>query len=301
MKRLIPVFLASALLLAGCGVLAPAASPTPAPAASTPFVFTAENYPALAGGASMLPLASGAASVLLGAGSDAVTAQESFGSTGASYRALQNGSAALILAAQAPEALAQELADAGFEYESAPVCTDALVFYVSADNPVDSLTAAQLRDIYSGAVTNWSQVGGADEPVAAFQRGEDDASRAALESLVMDGTAVSGAPEARILGADGTAESVQAVFDGGAGAIGYGLYASASALKLSDGLKLLQVDGTAPSADAIRSGAYPFPVTFCAVIASSAAEGSPERVLWAWLQGAEGQKLTAQCGYVSVS
>ena len=104
MKRLIPVFLASALLLAGCGVLAPAASPTPAPAASTPFVFTAENYPALAGGASMLPLASGAASVLLGAGSDAVTAQESFGSTGASYRALQNGSAALILAAQAPEA-----------------------------------------------------------------------------------------------------------------------------------------------------------------------------------------------------
>ena len=54
----------------------------------------------------------------------------------------------------------QAAADAGVELVYVPFCYDAFVFMVNAANPVDSLTQQQLKDIYSGKITNWAQVGG---------------------------------------------------------------------------------------------------------------------------------------------
>ncbi|GIV13034.1 MAG: phosphate-binding protein [Fimbriimonadales bacterium] len=51
-----------------------------------------------------------------------------------------------------------------------PVALDGLAICVNASNPVDSLTVDQVRRIYIGQITNWSQVGGPDMPIVVFSR-----------------------------------------------------------------------------------------------------------------------------------
>lgn len=66
-----------------------------------------------------------------------------------------------------------ERLEAGDRWLLTPFATDALVFVVNADNPVNGLTTEQLQKIYTGEITNWSQVGGEDgtsSPSSATRR-----------------------------------------------------------------------------------------------------------------------------------
>ena len=67
----------------------------------------------------------------------------------------------LLVVYEAPDYVKEEIAAAGVELEQKPVGRDALVFIVNEENPIESLTLAQLRDIYAGRVTNWKELGGA--------------------------------------------------------------------------------------------------------------------------------------------
>lgn len=51
-----------------------------------------------------------------------------------------------------------------------PVAWDAIVFITHPSNPVDSLTTQQARDIYTGKITNWSEVGGKNAPINLYVR-----------------------------------------------------------------------------------------------------------------------------------
>ena len=51
-----------------------------------------------------------------------------------------------------------------------PVAWDALAIIVHKSNPINNLTTAQIKDIYSGKVTNWRQVGGPDAPLKLYVR-----------------------------------------------------------------------------------------------------------------------------------
>ena len=56
------------------------------------------------------------------------------------------------------------------EYEKILIAKQGLVFMVNADNPVEALTTQQVKDIYSGKITNWKELGGNDAVIQAFQR-----------------------------------------------------------------------------------------------------------------------------------
>ena len=62
--------------------------------------------------------------------------------------------------------------------------------------------------------------------------------------------------------------------------------------------RLLEVDGVAPTAENIASGEYPLCVDVLAGISASAADDSPERALWLWLQGGVGQAFISSQGYL---
>ena len=53
----------------------------------------------------------------------------------------------------------------GTEFEFVEIGKEGFVFFVNKDNPVDNLTSQQIRDIYSGKITNWKEVGGNDEEI----------------------------------------------------------------------------------------------------------------------------------------
>ena len=63
--------------------------------------------------------------------------------------------AQLLIVYEAPEYVKEELAEADAKLEQKAIGRDALVFIVNEENPVQSLTQQQLRDIYAGRITNW--------------------------------------------------------------------------------------------------------------------------------------------------
>ena len=73
------------------------------------------------------------------------------------------------------------------------VGTEAFVFFVHKDNPIDNLTTEQVQGIYSGEITNWSQIGGKNEEIAAYQRNEGSGSQSMLIRF-MDGKKIMEAP-----------------------------------------------------------------------------------------------------------
>ena len=192
-----------------------------------------------------------------------------------------------------------EMEEQGFAYEIETIAMDGLVFLVNENNPVDSLTTDQIRDIYTGKITNWSQVGGSDAEIIPFQRNEGAGSQALMKKLVMGDTPLAEPPEEYMASSMGELMSVVKSYDNSANAIGYSVYYYANDMQMAQGLKLLKVDGVEPSRETIRSGEYPHRNAYYCVIPASAAEDSPNRILFDWLMSEDGQKLIDLEGYVA--
>lgn len=287
-------------LLAACGQT-PEESPAPEPEPQPEqFVFTRENFPRLNGSTSTVPLGQAIASVLLGESREEVSDLIQFSKTTQSYRELMWGSADLLIAAEPSESIWQEKEESGFQWEMAPFAVDGLVFLVNADNPVDSLTTEQVRKIYSGEITNWSEVGGEDLEIVPFQRNAEAGSQTAMLKLVMQDLPMMEAPANYVQGEMGDLIEAVAAFDGSANAIGYTVYYYANDMKMAEGLKLLAIDGVEPNADTIRSGEYPFLNNYYVLTAAGLDDGAPAKILYDWILSEEGQTLVAHEGYVSV-
>ena len=312
----------SLLLCAACQAQPPAGTPTPTPtpeAAATPtptpaptpaptptptpvteeIAFTWETMPRLDGSTSTEPLARAICSVLLGESLEEVGPVIRFSRTTASYQRLMAGNADVLIAGEPEPAVMAELEEKG-DWLLTPFATDAFVFVVNEGNPVDSITVEQARQIYSGEITNWKELGGNDLPIAAFQRNSEAGSQALMEKLVMGDTPMMEAPTDFIAGAMGQLMEAVKGYDNTAGAIGYSVYYYAEEMEMAQGLKLLAVDGVAPSDETIRDGTYPLLNPYYVAVAKDAPADSPERILYDWILGPEGQALAEREGYVPV-
>lgn len=291
-------------LLTGCAGTKPTEPATEAPTEATTepanlFTFTRENFPRMDGSTSMVPLGEAVASVLLGESRDAVTDLVQFNRTTQSFRNLMNGECDILIVGEPNAAVYDEMDEQGFQADIETIATDALVFVVNADNPVDNLTTEQVRKIYSGEITNWSEVGGKDAPIEAFQRNENAGSQALMLKLVMKDTPLMDAPEDYIVTSMGGLMETVKSYDNSANALGYSVYYYANDMQMAQGLKILSIDGVAPSAETIRSGEYPHRNAYYCVVPTDAAADAPNRVLYEWLMTEEGQRLVAAEGYVS--
>ncbi len=201
----------------------------------------------------------------------------------------------VILATEPSDDELKMAADAGVTLKKVPFCYDAFVFLVNAKNPVNDLSLEEIRGIYTGAVRNWSAVGGADAGIIPFQREPNSGSQTAMENLVMKGVPLSGAVDNYV--SDGMSDLVRQIgnYDNGGNSIGYSYLYYIENLYKSGELKVLSVNGIAPADENLRSGAYPFATCYYAVYR----QGDEDAAAFAnWLQGEEGQKCVAQAGYI---
>ena len=263
------------------------------------FVFTRENLPRLDGSTSTVPLAQAMCAVLLGEDLEQVSDLVDFSRTTQSYRNLMAGERDLVLAAEPEGEVLDQLKEEG-HWLYTPFATDALVFVVNQDNPVDNLTTEQLQKIYTGEITNWKEVGGNDLEIVPFQRNQGAGSQTMFEKLVMEELTPMEAPEAWI--PDSMAGLMDAVreYDNTPAAIGFTVYYYANDMEMAQGLKVLSVDGVLPDAQSIRQGTYPFLNPYFVAIDQNTAADSPTRILYDWVLGPEGQKLAEREGYVPV-
>ena len=305
MKRFqIAAILAATLLMTACEAHEPLETqpntmPTTEATESEPFVFTRDNLPRLDGSTSTVPLAQAMCAVLLGEDPDQVSDLVNFSKTTQSYRNLMSGEKDLVLAAEpSPEVLAE--LETGGMWDMTPFATDALVFVVNKDNPVDSLMVDQVRKIYTGEITNWREVGGPDLDIVPFQRNPEAGSQTMFEKLVMDGLEPMDPPAAWIANSmEGLLGAVRE-YDNSAAALGYTVYYYANDMEMAQGLKVLAIDGIAPSAQAIREGDYPFLNPYFVAIRKDLPQDDPTHILYEWILGPEGQKLASLEGYVPI-
>jgi len=66
------------------------------------------------------------------------------------------------------------------------ICMDGVCLIVHPSNPVKQLTKAQVKAIYTGKVTNWKEVGGADLPIVAISRDTSSGTYEVFHQLVVD-------------------------------------------------------------------------------------------------------------------
>ena len=215
------------------------------------------------------------------------------------YGDTENGTR-LIIAYEAPESVKEELKADGAPLDQKAIGRDALVFIVNEDNPVQSLTRQQLRDIYAGKITNWKDVGGEDADIVAFQRREDSGSQTLFQKLLIQGGELMDAPTELAPALMGELVDDIAEYNNAANAIGFSVYYYISEMYSKPGLRLLAVDGVTPSNETIADQSYPLCNEFYAAILQDSAADSPERRIYEWLSTDAGRSCIERSGYVAV-
>lgn len=103
---------------------------------------------------------------------------ESVGTTGG-VEGVANGTLDVAAMARAPRSEETEQGLEYIEFGQAGVA-----FIVHPDNPVQELTQAQLKAMFAGEITNWSEVGGNDSPIVLLVRDEDESATIALREVL---------------------------------------------------------------------------------------------------------------------
>lgn len=175
--------------------------------------------------------------------------------------------------------------------------TEAFVFFVHKDNPIDSLTVDQIKGIYSGQITNWSEVGGADEEIVAFQRNEGSGSQSMLIRFMGDTPII--APETKeIQGMSGIIEEV-VDYQSKSGSIGFSFRYYVEGIIKNPDIKMIAIDGVAPTIENIKNSSYPIVTPVYAMTYENNPNPNVE-VLINWILSDEGQYIIEQTGYVGV-
>lgn len=170
------------------------------------------------------------------------------------------------------------------------IALDGIAVVTDPNNTVSNLTKDQLVQIYTGQITNWSEVGGADQQIVVIGRESNSGTRGAFEELLEIEDQCKYAQEINSTG--GILSTVQST----PGAIGY-----SSLADLTDDVKALSLDGVEPTVDNVKAGTYALQRPF--VMATKGTIDEQEAQVKAYLEfvlSAEGQAIVADCGLITV-
>ena len=214
-----------------------------------------------------------------------VTVTAEFVGSGAGIEAVTNGTADI---GNSSRSLKDEEKAAGVVENV--VAIDGIAVCVDPANEVADLTKDQLTNIYNGTITNWKEVGGADEPIIVIGREAGSGTRGAFEELVDLKDACKYANELDSTGA------VIAKVASTPGAIGY-----ASLDALDDSVKALSLEGVEATAENIKAGNYFLSRPF--VMATKGEISEQNDLVQAWFDfvlGDEGQQVASEVGLITV-
>ena len=171
------------------------------------------------------------------------------------------------------------------------VALDRIVPIVHKDNPVKGLSHAQLKDIYSGKVTNWKEVGGADAPIVVVGRDTSSGTYGTWQEMIMDkGEKTRVTPKAQVASSSGAMLSSVSKNKNAIGYEGMGY--------VNKTVKGLQVDGVSATAATARSGKYPLS-RYLYMFTNGWPKGEVLDFIM-YMQSDAGQKIVNGTGFVSL-
>jgi phosphate transport system substrate-binding protein len=176
------------------------------------------------------------------------------------------------------------------------IAYDGIAIVTHPETKLTSLSVEQVRDIFAGEITNFSEVGGPDAPITVVSREEGSGTRAAFEELVMEYKDAAGEKQekkifekALLQQSNGQVRTTVATTPNSIGYLSFGF--------LDESTTPVAIDGVEPSVANVKSGDYPIfrPLNMLT-------NGEPNELAQAFLDfilSAEGQAIVAE-DYITV-
>ena len=214
------------------------------------------------------------------------------GGSGVGLAALVNGATDIATSSRPMKSsemnqLKERYASLGVEVKTAK---DGITVYVSESNSVNELTLDQIKDIYTGKITNWKDVGGSDAKIIMYGRENSSGTFAYFRDNVLKGKDY--APSTQHM--PGTAAVVNAVSRDKNG-IGYGGAAYAKGVKEIAVKKDARSQAIKPTAESIKAGTYPIS-RYLYLYLRNRPTGETKAFI-DWVLSPEGQGIATKVGY----
>ncbi|MEA2104738.1 MAG: PstS family phosphate ABC transporter substrate-binding protein [Candidatus Cloacimonadota bacterium] len=168
------------------------------------------------------------------------------------------------------------------------VANDGIAVVLHKDNSVKALTMAQVKDIYTGEIQNWKELGGKNMPIVVISRDVSSGTFEVFNKLVLKGAkSIDGA----LMLASNNA--VVTTISSTPGAIGY-----AGLGYVTKRIKAVTIDGIMPTVKTIQSKEYPISRTL-----HMYTNGTPKGLVKQYIDfvlSAEGQNIVEELGFVKV-
>ena len=167
---------------------------------------------------------------------------------------------------------------------------DGIAIIVNPENPVNDLTLTQIADIYTGKITNWSEVGGSDAEIVLIGREAGSGTRSGFEEIV---GVVDACQYRQELSSTGDVITTVAQ---NPGAIGY-----ASLASVKDTVKAVQVEGVTPSEDTVKDGTYAIQRPFVLVTKEGVALSEAAQAFFDYATSPDAAPVITAAGVVPVA
>ncbi len=171
------------------------------------------------------------------------------------------------------------------------IALDAIAVITNSENDVDNLTKAQVKDIFTGKITNWKEIGGHDSPIVVVSREDGSGTREGFESIVGYG------PEQLVKSAlisDGSG-NIKTTVANNKNAIGY-----ISLGYVDKSVKSISIDGVVANSDNVKSHKYAISRPFLLIYKDEKISENGNKFI-EFILSDEGQKVVEKHGFVSVN
>ena len=168
------------------------------------------------------------------------------------------------------------------------VARDAIAVVLNPANDINGLTLQQIKGIYTGEFSNWSQVGGSDQEIVIISRDSASGTFEAFNELALDKERLR--PDALLQASNAAVATSVANTPGAIGYVGLGYITSR--------IKAIEVNNVMPSKETVNSDAYPLARPLFMYT-----DGEPTGAVKEFIDfvmSEEGQKLVEENGYISV-
>lgn len=179
--------------------------------------------------------------------------------------------------------------------EVTTIAHDGIAIVLNPANGVEDLTSEQVKGIFEGQITNWSEVGGNDEPIVVVTREDGSGTRSAFEEILglqqeIEGKKVSSiAQTALVAEGNGTIKATVASKSGAIGFVSLGF--------IDDTVKAVSVDGVMPTVETVKSGEYSVSRPLLVVTDTESTQTTQDFLTF--ILGDEGQEIISE-KYISV-
>ena len=216
------------------------------------------------------------------------------GGSGVGISALINGATDIANASRKMKASEKDKLKARYNTLGVEVACakDGITVYLNPSNKVKELTIKQLGDMFSGKITNWKQVGGADADIKLYGRENSSGTYVFFQENVVKGDYASNCQTL-----PGTAAVVNAVKKDPNG-IGYGGAAYAEGIEICKVKKDENSPAYAANAETIKNDQYPIS-RYLFMYLKNRPTGELKKYI-DWILSPEGQKMVVEVGYFPV-